>query len=78
VNLPIGGLGRDDVEVPMDHEGGPGRVLSGDSGDHRAAPRHGLQQVDLQPHLGEQLRDHLGSPAFTRTRVVTEVRGVDP
>ena len=75
---PVRRVGRYDVGVAVDEQRGPGRVLALDPGHGRGAARVRLEDLRLEPHLGELLGDVLGGLALARARVVAVVAGVDP
>ena len=80
VDLPVGGVGRHHVEVPMDHQGSAfgrsGRVAL--DADHDARPAgFALEQLGFQADLGQQPHHVFGRLALPRPRAVTEVAGVD-
>ena len=78
VVAPVRRVGRDDVQVAVDQQGGPAPVLALDSGDHAGALGVRLQDRRLQAHLGQLRGDVLGGLALTGARVVARVGGVDP
>ena len=72
------GVGRDDVEVPVDEEGGAAPVGPFDPGDEAGPLRVRLEHGGLDADLAEEARDVLGGPPLARAGVVTRVGGVDP
>src|SRR5215472_1847203 len=78
MDAPVGGVGRDDVEVAVDQQRRPGRILARHPGDDTGPVRAGLQDRGFQPYLGQERRNMLGGLALARSRVIARVRGVDP
>ncbi|MEJ2579873.1 MAG: hypothetical protein P8Z68_12400 [Kineosporiaceae bacterium] len=74
---PVLGEGGDDVEVPVQDEGGPVPVPPRDPGEQVGPPRRGLEQLGLDPDLGEPGGDVLGGLPLPRAAAVAEVRRVD-
>ena len=72
------GVGRYDVGVAVDEQRGPGRVLALDPGHGGGAALVRLEDLRLEPDLGELLGDVLGGRPLARARVVAVVAGVDP
>ena len=78
VNLPVRRVGGDHVEVAVEEQGRPVRVLAGDAG-HHAGPAGGrLQDGRLQADLGEERGHVLGRLAFAGAGVVAAVGRIDP
>ncbi len=75
VQLPVGGVGGDDVEVAV-HEDRVAPVPA-PARQHVGAPRLGLPQLALDADLVEQRRHVLGGLALARARLVAEVGRVD-
>ena len=78
VDLPVGCVGGDDVEVTVDEEGGSCGVGAFPAGDHAGAGGVGLEDGWLEARAGQDRGDMLGGGAFAGARVVTGVGGVDP
>ncbi|CAK7282174.1 hypothetical protein SGPA1_20140 [Streptomyces misionensis JCM 4497] len=75
---PVVGVGRHHVQVAVDQQGGPGRVLPRDAGHGGGAARVRLVDLGLQADLGELLGDPLGGLALAGPGVVAVVAGVEP
>ena len=78
MNGPVGGVGGNDVQVAVDEQGRPGRVLPAQPGHHARPARVRLQHHRLQAHVGEQGGDVLGRWALAGPRVIPVVARVDP
>ena len=78
VVAPVGGVGRDDIEVSVQDQAGAGAVRAGDPYDEARAPRRGLEVLGLEADLVEQPEHVLGRLVLTRSRPVPDVRRVDP
>ena len=75
---PVGRVSGDDIEVTMDQQRRTGRILARDPGDDAGPAGMGLQDLRLEPGLGQERRDVFGRLTLTRTGMVTGVTGVDP
>ena len=73
-----GRVGRDHIQVPVDEQGGPGRVLARDPGDDAGPALIRLEDGRLEADVGEQSGDVFGGLAFAGAGVVAPVGGVDP
>src|SRR5262249_42736972 len=76
VHRPVGGVGRDDVEVAVDEQGGQRRVGALDAGDHVAAARQALDVGGLDPDLGQPGHDDLGGGTLAGAAAVSVVGAV--
>ena len=77
VHGPVLGPRRHDVEVTVQHERGPRRVLALEPHDDAGPAGGALEQLGVEPDLGEQAHDVLGGRALPRPGVVAVVRRVD-
>lgn len=75
---PVDGVGRYDVQMAVDEQRGPGRVLALDPGHRGGAAGVRLVDLRLQPDLGELLGDPFGGLALAGAGVVAVVAGVEP
>ena len=64
VELPVGRVGRHDVEVTVHQQCGPARVGALDAGDDARAARLRLEDRALETDLGQLLGDVLRGRAF--------------
>ena len=78
VDLPVFGVGRDDVEMTVDEQSGPVPVFAFEACDHAGALGMRLQDRGLQAGLGEPGGYVFGGLPLARARMVPWVRGVDP
>jgi hypothetical protein len=78
VHTPVRRIRGDHVEMTVDQQAGPTRVLALDPDHDTGALRMGLEHGGHQAHLAEQLRYTLGRRALPRAGVITGVRRVDP
>ena len=62
----------------MDQQRRARRILARDPGDDAGPARMGLQDLRLDPGLGQERRDVFGRLTLARTRMITGVTGVDP
>ena len=75
---PVDRVGRHDVQVTVDEEGGAAPVGAFDAGDQAGPLRVRLEHGGLDADLAEQARHVLGGPSLARAGVVPRVGRVDP
>jgi hypothetical protein len=78
VDAPVARVGRDDVEVPVQHECGLLGVAPRHAGDDARATRLGLEQLWREAQCGELRLDVLGRLALPLGPAFAVVRRVDP
>ena len=75
---PVTGLGGYDVEVAVDEQARPAGVLALPPHDEAGPAVGRLEDLRLEPHLGEQPRNVLGRHSLPRPAAVAVVGRVDP
>ena len=73
MHLPVGRIGRDHVQVPVDQQRGPARVLALNAGDHAGPALVGLEDGRLEADVGQETGDMFGGLAFPGAGVVAPV-----
>ncbi len=78
VHPPVRRVGGHHIEVAMNEQGRPGRILAGDPGKQACPFGMRLQQYWLDADLSKQGGNVLSRRALARTGVIARIRGVDP
>ncbi len=78
VVAPRLGVGRHDVEMPVQDQPGTAAVRAGDAYDEARPARRRLHVLRLEADLTEKPQHVLGRPVLTGPRPVTDVGRVDP
>src|SRR5258706_145797 len=78
VHPPVIRVEGDDIQVAVNQQSRPGRILALDPGDNAGAVLARLEQGGLEADLGKEPGDMLGGHPFARPGVVAGVGRVDP
>ena len=78
VDLPVGGVGGDDVEVAVDRETGTRRVRPLDADHDRGPTRLALDEDGVEADLGELFHDVFGRLALAGAGAVAVVDRLEP